>query len=70
MPDVGSGNCPLASESDRYSSVPAITLDEFAAQHCIDSIDLMKIDIEGSKSKPLRGVARRAYYLLGPLEIF
>jgi FkbM family methyltransferase len=58
MPDVDSGNCSLASESDHYSSVPAITLDEFAAQHCIDSIDLMKIDIEGSETKALRGASR------------
>jgi FkbM family methyltransferase len=58
MPDVDSGNCSLASDSDRHISVPAITLDEFAAQHHIDSIDLMKIDIEGSESKALRGASR------------
>jgi FkbM family methyltransferase len=58
MPDVDSGNCSLASQSDRYSSVTAITLDEFAAQHRIDSIDLMKIDIEGSETKALRGASR------------
>jgi FkbM family methyltransferase len=58
MPEVDSGNCSLASESDRYSSVPAITLDEFAARHCINSIDLMKIDIEGSETKALRGASR------------
>jgi FkbM family methyltransferase len=58
MPDLDSGNCSLASESDHHSSVPAITLDAFAAQHGIHSIDLMKIDIEGSETRALRGASR------------
>jgi FkbM family methyltransferase len=58
MPDLDSGNCSLASDCDHHSSVPAITLDAFAAQHSIHSIDLMKIDIEGSETKALRGASR------------
>jgi len=58
MPDVDSGNCSLASECDHHSSVPALTLDTFTAQHGIHSIDLMKIDIEGSETKALRGASR------------
>ena len=41
--------------SDSGIRVKANTLDRYVNEHCIDSIDLMKIDVEGAEEMVLKG---------------
>jgi len=49
------GNYSLAMKSASLVEVPALSLDDFVMQYGIDRVDLMKIDIEGSETKALKG---------------
>jgi FkbM family methyltransferase len=53
-----SGNYSLASDSIDATEIPTWSLDDFCARHGVEQIDLMKIDIEGSETKALRGAYR------------
>lgn len=55
---TNSGNYSLASDSVDTTEVPTWSLDDFCDCHGIERIDLMKIDIEGSETKALRGASR------------
>lgn len=52
------GNYSLAMQCPTQVTIPGWSLDEFAAAHAIDRIDLMKIDIEGCETKAVRGTQR------------
>lgn len=63
VPDRGGrsdniGNYSLASKTEGEIEIPSWSLDDFAAQHNVEEIDLMKIDIEGSEIMALRGARR------------
>lgn len=58
IPQTASGNFSLASASESFADVQAVTLDTFCAERGVERIDVMKIDIEGSETKALRGARR------------
>jgi FkbM family methyltransferase len=58
-------NLPVADQSgighvseDGDLTVPQIALDDYAAEHGIERIDLLKMDVEGYECHVLRGAAR------------
>lgn len=53
---AGLGNYSLASKSDRRVAIQSHALDDFFSERGITSIDLMKMDIEGSEVMALRGM--------------
>jgi FkbM family methyltransferase len=55
VPGFAGGNYSLASASEQSTEIEAITIDGFCADHGIEKIDLMKMDIEGSEARALRG---------------
>lgn len=55
-PQIDVGNYSLASESSTKTTIPAYTLDEIAAD--VETIHLMKMDIEGSETRALQGARR------------
>ena len=55
---VQHSNYSLASEGRGFVEIPAVTLDDFCQRNNIERIDVMKIDIEGSETKALRGCSR------------
>jgi FkbM family methyltransferase len=52
------GNYSLADESPRRVMIPSLSLDDFALQHGIRSIDLLKVDVEGAEVLAMRGARR------------
>ena len=52
------GNYSLAMKSPTRTAIPSLSLDEFAAAHAIERINLMKIDIEGAETKAVRGAQK------------
>lgn len=53
-----SGNYSLAQKSNATVKIPCITLDDFAGQNGIDTIDLIVMDIEGAETGALKGARR------------
>jgi FkbM family methyltransferase len=52
-----SGRSSLAIETADYEDVETITIDMYCAQHGIDRIDIVKIDVEGHELRVLEGMA-------------
>jgi len=48
----------IVSPSVRKEDVPAIPLDQYAAERQIEKIDLLKVDVEGSELQVLQGADR------------
>lgn len=55
VPDFAGGNYSLASAGGQSIEIEAITIDGFCAERGIEKIDVMKMDIEGSETRALRG---------------
>lgn len=55
VPNFAGGNYSLASAGEQSIEIEAITIDDFCAERGIEKIDVMKMDIEGSETRALRG---------------
>ena len=44
-----------AAHEGRIETVPATTLDSFAARHGVEKLDFLKVDVEGAETRVLRG---------------
>jgi FkbM family methyltransferase len=56
VPQIDGGNYSLASESSLKTQVPTRTLDQIVAD--VGTIHAMKMDVEGSETRALRGARR------------
>lgn len=52
------GKSSLVKETTDYEEVSSVTLDSFCDEHHIETIDLIKIDVEGYEFKVLEGLTR------------
>jgi FkbM family methyltransferase len=66
IPDFIGGNYSLASTGNRFIESKAISLDDFCAERGIEQIDVLKMDIEGSETRALRGA--RKMFLAGAIR--
>jgi FkbM family methyltransferase len=57
-PAAGRNSLHRGGQPATVEPVPATTVDEYAARHAIDHIDLLKIDAEGHDLRVLRGAER------------
>jgi FkbM family methyltransferase len=55
VPDFAGGNYSLASDGKQSIEIEAVTIDSFCSKRKIEKIDVMKMDIEGSETRALRG---------------
>jgi len=65
------GDNSLMNAGGAFEEVETTTLDEFAREHGIDHVDILKIDVEGAEAEILRGcrLAERVDHAVGELHL-
>jgi FkbM family methyltransferase len=58
VPAGSEGNYSLASDSSTSVVIPAVSLDDFIAEHQILNVDFIKMDIEGSEVSAFKGATK------------